>query len=44
MTTLIKSNKTRYPWLGPEFTNFFNEDEFFQHPFWQKKCHEQACD
>jgi HSP20 family protein len=36
MTTLIKSNKTRYPWLGPEFTNFFNEDEFFQHPFWQK--------
>ena len=36
MTTLIKSNKTRYPWLGPEFANFFNEDDFFQHPFWHK--------
>ena len=36
MTTLVKTNKTRYPWLGPEFANFFNEDDFFQDRFWQK--------
>ena len=29
MTTLVKTNKTRYPWLGPEFSNFFGKDDFF---------------
>ena len=36
MTTLIKSNKTRYPWFGPEFLNFFSEDDFFNDRFWTK--------
>ena len=36
MTTLVKPNKTRYAWLGPEFANFFSEDDFFQDRFWQK--------
>ena len=36
MTTLVKPNKIRYPWLGQEFTNFFNEDDFFQDRFWHK--------
>ncbi len=36
MTTLVKPNKTRYPWLGPEFSNFFGEDDFFNDRFWHK--------
>jgi len=36
MTTLVKSNKTRFPWLGPEFSNFFGEDDFFNDRFWHK--------
>jgi len=36
MTTLIKSNKRRYPWLGTEFSNFFGEDDFFNDRFWHK--------
>ena len=36
MTTLVKPNKIRYPWLGQEFANFFSEDDFFQDRFWHK--------
>ena len=36
MTTLIRSNKTRYPWLAPEFLNFFSDDDFFNTRFWDK--------
>lgn len=36
MTTLIRSNKTRYPWLAPEFLNFFSDDDFFNTRFWTK--------
>jgi len=36
MTTLVKSKKTRYPWLGPEFSNFFDKDDFFNDRFWHK--------
>lgn len=36
MTTLVKTNKTHYPWLGREFANFFDEDDFFNDRFWHK--------
>ena len=36
MTTLVKPKKGRYPWLGPEFSNFFGEDDFFNDRFWHK--------
>ena len=41
MTTLVKSKKTRYPWLGPEFSNFFGKDDFFNDRFWQKNVMDQ---
>mgnify|MGYP000906695724 CR=1 FL=1 len=41
MKTLVKSNKTRYPWLGPEFSNFFGKDDFFNDRFWQKDMMEK---
>jgi HSP20 family protein len=41
MTTLVKSKKTRYPWLGPEFSNFFGKDDFFNDRFWHKNVMEQ---
>lgn len=37
MTTLVKPKKSRYPWLGSEFSNFFSEDDFFNDSFWHKK-------
>lgn len=36
MTTLVKSKKARYPWLGPEFFNFFSEDDFYNDRFWHR--------
>lgn len=41
MTTLVKSNKTRFPWLGPEFSNFFGEDDFFNDRFWHKNVQDK---
>ncbi len=41
MKTLVKTNKTRYPWLAPEFSNFFGKDDFFNDRFWHKNVMDQ---
>lgn len=35
--TLTKFNKRRFPWFPSEFSNFFDENDFFNDRFWLKK-------
>ena len=34
--SLVKFNKRRYPWLTPDFNDFFGEDDFFSNHLWPK--------